>query len=127
MKQTFTQQVQQHPARTRIQKRSIQRIQIHIRNWQDNPHINISNEDLAEHIWNLECIITITTDHKVAQKAIKVLKLLNKLRRFRIKNGRSLQANRRKDLPKETASTSTTVRKCQTKMVQNRQSTASRQ
>ena len=76
----------QHKTITYRQKRTIQRIQQHIRNYKDNPHIQLTNKDLREHRHHLNAIITITTEHKVAFKTIKVNKILQ-----RIQNHRSLK------------------------------------
>jgi hypothetical protein len=77
----------QHPAISRRQKRSIQRIQQHLRNYRDNPYIELTNQEIAQYLWYLEAIITITNDHKIALKAIAVDKLLRKIRIYRKKNG----------------------------------------
>src|ERR1043166_3220974 len=77
----------QHPAISRRQKRSIQRIQQHLRNYRENPYINLSNQEITQYLWHLRAIITITNDHKIALKAIAVDKLLRKIRIYRKKNG----------------------------------------
>src|ERR1043165_5854400 len=77
----------QHPAISRRQKRSIQRIQRHLRNYRDNPYIQLTNQDITQYLWHLGAIITITNDHKIALKAIAVDKLLRKIRIYRRKNG----------------------------------------
>src|ERR1043165_3801472 len=77
----------QHPAISRRQKQSIQRIQQHLRNYRDNPYIELTNQDITQYLWHLEAIITITSDHKIALKAIAVNKLLRKIRIYRKKNG----------------------------------------
>ena len=77
----------QHPAISRRQKRSIQRIQQHLRNYRDNPYINLTNQEITQYLWHLGAIITITNDHKIALKAIAVDKLLRRIRIYRKKNG----------------------------------------
>src|ERR1043165_6180780 len=77
----------QHPAISRRQKRSIQRIQQHLRNYRDNPYIALTNQEITQYLWHLGAIITITSDHKIALKAIAVDKLLRKIRIYRKKNG----------------------------------------
>src|ERR1044072_4800255 len=77
----------QHPAISRRQKRSIQRIQQHLRNYRDNPYIELTNQEITQYLWHLGAIITITNDHKVALKAIAVDKLLRKIRIYRKKHG----------------------------------------
>src|ERR1044072_3610721 len=77
----------QHPAISRRQKRSIQRIQQHLRNHRDNPYIELTNQEIVQYLWHLGAIITITNDHKIALKAIAVDKLLRKIRIYRKKNG----------------------------------------
>src|ERR1044072_743204 len=77
----------QHPAISRRQKRSIQRIQQHLRNYRDNPYISLTNQEITQYLWHLGAIITITNDHKIALKAIAVDKLLRKIRIYRKKNG----------------------------------------
>src|ERR1043166_20799 len=77
----------QHPAISRRQKRSIQRIQQHLRNYRDNPYISLTNQEISQYLWHLGAIITITNDHKIALKAIAVDKLLRKIRIYRRKNG----------------------------------------
>lgn len=69
----------QHKNITYRQKRTIQRIQQHIRNYRDNPYIQLTNTDIGEHRYHLNAIITVTTEHNVAQKAIKVDKLLKRI------------------------------------------------
>src|ERR1044072_9232208 len=76
----------QHPAISRRQKRSIQGIQQHLRNYRDNPYIELTNREIAQYLWHLEAIITITNDHKIALKAIAVDKLLRKIKIYRKKN-----------------------------------------
>src|ERR1043165_3745269 len=76
----------QHPAISRRQKRSIQRIQQHLRNYRDNPYIELTNQEITQYLWHLGAIITITADHKIALKAIVVNKLLRKIRIYRKKN-----------------------------------------
>ena len=78
---------EQHPAISRRQKRSIQRIQQHLRNYRDNPYISLTNQEITQYLWHLGAIITITNDHKIALKAIAVDKLLRKIRIYRKKNG----------------------------------------
>ena len=73
----------QHKSITYRQKRTIQRIQQHIRNYRDNPHILLNNKDLREHRYHLNAIITVTTEHRVAQKAIKVDKFLKRIQVYR--------------------------------------------
>src|ERR1044072_3462384 len=77
----------QHPAISRRQKRSIQRIQQHLRNYRDNPYIELTNQEITQYLWHLGAIITITNDHKIALKAIAVDKVLRKIRIYRKKNG----------------------------------------
>ena len=77
----------QHPAISRRQKRSIQRIQQHLRNYKDNPYIELTDREITQYLWHLGAIITITFDHKIALKAIAVDKLLRKIRIYRKKNG----------------------------------------
>ena len=77
----------QHSAISRRQKRSIQRIQQHLRNYRDNPYIELTNQEITQYLWHLGAIITITNDHKIALKAIAVDKLLKKIRIYRKKNG----------------------------------------
>src|ERR1044071_4701541 len=77
----------QHPAISRRQKRSIQRIQQHLRNYRDNPYIELTNREITEYLWHLGAIITITNDHKITLKATAVNKLLRKIRIYRRKNG----------------------------------------
>src|ERR1044071_1900123 len=77
----------QHPTISRRQKRSIQRIQQHFRNYRDNPYIELTNQEIVRYLWHLGAIITITSDHKIALKAIAVDKLLRKIRIYRKKNG----------------------------------------
>src|ERR1043165_10199569 len=77
----------QHPAISRRQKRSIQRIQQHLRNYQDNPYIQLTNQEITQYLWHLRAIITITNDHKIHLKVIAVDKLLRKIRIYRKKNG----------------------------------------
>src|ERR1044071_2950585 len=77
----------QHPAITRRQKRSIQRIQQHLRNYRDNPYIELTNQEITQYLWHLGAIITITNDHKIALKAIAVDKLLRKIRIYRKRYG----------------------------------------
>src|ERR1043166_7648286 len=77
----------QHPAISRRQKRSIQRIQQHLRNYHDNPYIELTNQEITQYLWHLGAIITITNNHKIALKAIAVDKLLRKIRIYRKKNG----------------------------------------
>ena len=79
-------QFAQHPAILRRQKRSIQRIQ-HLRNYRDNPYIELTNQEITQYLWHLGAIITITNDHKIVLKAIAVDKLLRKIRIYRKKNG----------------------------------------
>ena len=69
----------QHKTITYRQKRTIQRIQQHIRNYKDNPYIQLTNKDLREHRYHLNAIITITTKHKVGLKAVKVDKILKRI------------------------------------------------
>src|ERR1043166_3105728 len=76
----------QHPAISRRQKRSIQRIQQHLRNYQDNLYIELTNQEITQYLWHLEAIITITSNYKIALKAIAVDKLLRKIRIYRKKN-----------------------------------------
>src|ERR1044072_2771620 len=77
----------QHSAISRCQKRSIQQIQQHLRNYRDNPYIELINQEITQYLWHLGAIITITNDHKIALKAIAVDKLLKKIRIYRKKNG----------------------------------------
>src|ERR1044071_8117547 len=77
----------QHSAISRRQKRFIQRIQQHLRNYRDNPYIELTNHEITQYLWHLGAIITITTDHKIALKAIAVDKLLRKIRIYRKKHG----------------------------------------
>src|ERR1043165_3927688 len=77
----------QQPAISRRQKRSIQRIQQHLRNYRNNLYIELTNQEITQYLWHLEAIITITNDHKIALKAIAVDKLLRKIRIYRKKNG----------------------------------------
>src|ERR1043165_1078044 len=77
----------QHPAISRQQKRSIQRIQQHLQNYRDNPYIELTNQEITQYLWHLGAIITITNDHKIVLKAIAVDKLLRKIRIYRKKNG----------------------------------------
>ena len=77
----------QHSAITRRQKRSIQRIQQHLRNYRDNPYIELTNQEITQYRWHLEAIITITFEHKIALKAIAVNKLLIKIQAYRKKHG----------------------------------------
>src|ERR1044071_7700762 len=77
----------QHPTISRRQKRSIQQIQQHLRNYRDNPYIELINQEIIQYLWHLGAIITITNDHKIALKAIAVDKLLKKIRIYRKKNG----------------------------------------
>src|ERR1043165_2772245 len=77
----------QYPAISRRQKRSIQRIQQHLRNYRDNPYIELTNQEITQYLWHLGAIITITTDHKIALKVIAIDKLLRKIRIYRKKNG----------------------------------------
>src|ERR1044071_669111 len=77
----------QHKTITYRQKRTIQRIQQHIRNYRDNPYIELTNQEITQYLWHLGAIITIITDHKIALKAIAVDKLLRKIRIYRKKNG----------------------------------------
>src|ERR1044072_2049078 len=77
----------QYPAILRRQKRSIQRIQQHLKNYRDNPYIELTNQEITQYLWHLGAIITITSDHKIALKAIAVDKLLRKIRIYRKKNG----------------------------------------
>jgi len=77
----------QHPAISRRQKRSIQRIQQHLRNYRDNPYIKLTNQEITQYLWHLGAIITITTDHKIALKAIAVDKVLRKIRIYRREHG----------------------------------------
>src|ERR1044072_2942929 len=77
----------QHSAITRRQKRSIQRIQQHLRNYRDNPYIELTNQEISQYRWHLEAIITITFEHKIALKAIAVNKLLIRIQTYRKKNG----------------------------------------
>src|ERR1044072_498119 len=76
----------QHPAISRRQKRSIQRIQQHLRNYRDNPYVSLTNQEITQYLWHLGAIITITNDHKIALKAIAVDKLLRKIRIYRKKH-----------------------------------------
>src|ERR1044072_9667558 len=84
----------QHPAISRCQKRSIQRIQQHLQNYRDNPYIELTNQEIIQYLWYLEAIITITADHKIALKAIAVDKLLRKIRIYRKKNGTPVVSKR---------------------------------
>src|ERR1044072_2075828 len=77
----------QHPAISRRQKRSIQRIQQHLRNYRDNPYISLTNQEITQYLWHVGAIITITNDYKIALKAIAVDKLLRKIRIYRKKHG----------------------------------------
>src|ERR1043165_811429 len=77
----------QNSAIPRRQKRSIQRIQQHLRNYRDNPYIELTNQEITQYRWHLEAIITITFEHKIALKAIAVNKLLIKIQSYRKKNG----------------------------------------
>src|ERR1043165_6547392 len=77
----------QHPTISRRQKRFIQRIQQHLRNYRDNPYIELTNQKIIQYLWHLGAIITIITDHKIALKAIVVDKLLRKIRIYHKKNG----------------------------------------
>src|ERR1044071_5282015 len=77
----------QHSAITRRQNRSIQRIQQHLRNYRDNPYIELTNQEITQYRWHLEAIITITFEHKIALKAIAVNKLLIKIQVYRKKHG----------------------------------------
>src|ERR1044072_4140070 len=77
----------QYPAISRCQKRSIQRIQQYLRNYRDNPYIELTNQEITQYLWHLGAIITITADHKIALKAIAVDKLLRKIRIYRKRNG----------------------------------------
>src|ERR1044072_2851010 len=77
----------QHSAITRRQKRSIQRIQQHLRNYRDNPYIELTNQEITQYRWHLEAIITITFEHKIALKAIAVNKLLIRIQVYRKKHG----------------------------------------
>ena|SRR5688572_21140141 len=83
----------QHPAITRRQKRTIQRIQQHIRNYRDNPHITLTNSDIREHLYHLEVIIVITVDYKVANKAIAVSRVLKKIIRHRLNGASNLSTS----------------------------------
>src|ERR1043166_5599330 len=76
----------QHPIILRRQKRSIQRIQQHLRNYRNNPYIELTNQEITQYLWHLGAIITITNDHKIALKAIAIDKLLRKIRIYRKKN-----------------------------------------
>ena len=80
---SFMDTFSQHKTITYRQKRTIQRIQQHIRNYKDNPYIQLTNKDLREHRHHLNAIITITTEHKVALKAIKVDKVLQRIQTHR--------------------------------------------
>ena len=84
----------QHPAISRRQKRSIQRIQQHLRNYRNNPYIELTNQEIAQYRWHLEAIIIITFDHKIALKAIAVNKLLIKIQVYRKKNGTPIISKR---------------------------------
>ena len=90
----------QHPAISRRQKRSIQRIQQHLRNYRDNPYIELTNQEITQYLWHLGAIITITTDHKIALKAIAVDKLLRKIKIYRKKNGIPVVSRNSKVSPK---------------------------
>src|ERR1043166_5262795 len=77
----------QHPVISRRQKRSIQRIEQHLRNYRENPYVELTNQEIIQYLWHLRAIITITNDHKIALKAIAVDKLLRKIRIYRKRNG----------------------------------------
>src|ERR1044072_2343899 len=77
----------QHPAISRHQKRSIQRIQQYLRNYRNNPYIELTNQKITQYLWHLGAIITITAEHKIALKAIAIDKLLRRIRIYRKKNG----------------------------------------
>src|ERR1043165_5599009 len=77
----------QYPAIFRRQKRSIQRIQQHLQNYRNNLYIELTNQEITQYLWHLGAIITITTNHKIALKAIVVDKLLRRIRIYREKNG----------------------------------------
>src|ERR1044072_5840388 len=95
----------QHSAITRRQKRSIQRIQQHLRNYRDNPYIELTNREIAQYRWHLEAIITITFEHKIALKAIAVNKLLIKIQSYRKKNGTPVVSKRPSVPPRRNRST----------------------
>src|ERR1043165_9224436 len=76
---SFMDTFSQHKTITCRQKRTIQRIQQHIRNYKDNPYIQLTNKDLRKHRHHLNAIITITTEYKVALKAIKIDKVLQRI------------------------------------------------
>ena len=73
----------QHKTITYRQKRTIQRIQQHIRNYKDSPYIQLTNKDLIKHRYHLNAIITVTTEHKIAFKAIKVDRILKEIQTYR--------------------------------------------
>src|ERR1043165_3814157 len=90
----------QHPAISRRQKRSIQRIQQHLRNYRDNSYIELTNQKITQYLWHLGAIITITSDHKIALKVIAIDKLLRKIRIYRKKNGTPVVPKRPKLSPR---------------------------
>src|ERR1043165_9761844 len=96
----------QHPAISRRQKRSIQRIQQHLRNYRNNPYIELTNQEIIQYLWHLGAIITITNDHKIALKAIAIDKLLRKIRIYRKKNGTPVVSKRPSISTKRNHSTS---------------------
>src|ERR1044072_7858713 len=79
-------EIAQHPAISRWQKRSIQRIQQHLRNYRDNPYIKLTNQEIIQYLWHLGVIITITNNYNIAQKAIAVDKL-RKIKTYQKKHG----------------------------------------
>ena len=66
------------------QKRKIQSIQLHIKNYRDNPHIQLSDNDIVDHLYHLEVIADVTEDSKVAKKANSLRKLILRIKRYRI-------------------------------------------
>src|ERR1044071_6785674 len=84
----------QHPAISRRQKQSIQRIQQYLRNYRNNPYIELTNQEITQYLWHLAAIITITTNHKIALKAIAVDKLLRKIRIYQKKHGTPVVSKR---------------------------------
>ena len=89
------------------QKRKIQAIQLHIKNYRDNPYIQLTNEDISDHIYHLDIIATLTWESKVARKAVKVRDLLLRIQDYRIRERRRrIKDEWQKDtVSKETQST----------------------
>ena len=85
------------------QKRKIQSIQAQLRLWRITENTRISSEDIVAHIGQLEAISDLTSCPKVSKKAIKLVKVLDRIIQHRY--GRSyISANYRTARTREESS-----------------------